>query len=305
MTELIYPFLNGRLKGVKVKQNAFESYFAEPKTLGEKGIYKILDQGKPWAKRLSQTFASGGSAIFPHTYISECGYQIAAVVHACLDSGTDQVIALGTMHPMNDLLIRARSKELNGKDISDEPSWGILGPEVAGDPCWKLEFSLSHFKTLWNAEIKRRGMKAPKLFEYYPHLTNRRPEKLPGIAELEQIAKDSVIIATDDMCHHGIGYGVDPKEAIAIGDQGRAFALKMIEEGFIHLQNGDFAQYFDHWMNPRAIGDPTDCAVVLRYLIGHASYEVLDLKLVDVTQLFEGNTTPSWVAATLVEVNTR
>ncbi len=302
MTDLRYPFLNGRVKGINAKANAFEEYFNEPKILGEAGLNQILDQGKPLAKNLAQTLLSGGSAIFPHTYMVDCGYQIASVVHACLDSGADQVVALGVLHPMNETMIEARSKELNGKDISDEPSWGILGPDIKGNDSWKLEFSLAHFKTLWEAEIKRRGIQAPKLFEFYPSLTNRRPDTLPGIKELQTIVKDSVVVATDDMCHHGIAYGVPASEAIEIGDKAYTFAKTAIDRGFAYLKEGDFARYFDHWMNPQAIGDPTDCAIVLRYLLGKASYKVLDLKLVDVSRLFEANPTPSWVAATLVEM---
>ncbi|MCE5293311.1 MAG: hypothetical protein LLF94_01690 [Chlamydiales bacterium] len=285
-----------------VKHNAFDEYFNESTVLGESGLHSILDQGKPFAKNLAKTLVSGGSAVFPHTYMLECGYQIAAVVHACLDSGADQVVALGVLHPMNETMLEARTKELNGKDISDEPSWGVLGPEVQRDDSWKREFSLTHFKTLWQTEIKRRGIKAPKLLEFYPSLTNRRPETLPGIKELEKIVKDSIVVATDDMCHHGIAYGVSQDDAIEIGDQAYDFAKKVIDIGFTYLQRGDFARYFDHWMNPQAIGDPTDCAIVLRYLLGNASYNVLDLKLVDLSRLFEENPTPSWVAAALVEI---
>lgn len=302
MEELHYPFLNGTIKGIKVKKNAFEEYFNQPKVLGEAGLHQILDQGKTFSKNLSQTLAAGGSAIFPHTYITECGYQIASVVHACLDSGADQVVALGVLHPMNEALIRARTKELNGKDISNEPSWGVLGPEVKSDDSWKLEFSLSHFKMLWDTEIKRRGIKAPKLFEFYPSLTNRRPDELPGIKELEEIAKDSVIVATDDMCHHGIAYGVPLEKSLKIDSFAHEFAKKAIATGFQHLEKGDFARYFDHWMNPQAIGDPTDCAIVLRYLLGNTSYNIVDLKLVDLSRLFEKHPSPSWVAATLVEI---
>ncbi len=302
MAELRYPFLNGSAKGIKVKQNAFDSYFKEPKIMGEAGLNKILDQGKLLSKNLSKTLAAGGSAIFPHTYISECGYQIASVVHACLDSGADQVVALGVLHPMNEALIQARTKELNGKDISDEPSWGAFRPGTKGDDLLKLEFSLVHFKTLWDAEVRRRGIKPPKLFEFYPSLTNRCPDKLPGIKDLAKIAKDSVIVATDDMCHHGIAYGVPALDAIEIGDRAYNFARMAIDTGFEYLTKGDFGRYFDHWMHPQAIGDPTDCAIVLRYLLGRSSYSVLDLKLVDLSRLFEENPTPSWVAATLVAI---
>ena len=213
MTERIYPFLNGRLKGVTLRHNSFDSYFTEAKNLGEAGLHAILDKGLPWAKRLANTLSAKGSAIFPHTYLSQCGHQIAAVVHACLDCGSDQVLTLRTMHPMNEQLLQARTKELNGQDISNEPSWGILGPTIARDSCWEHEFSLFHFKTLWEAEVKRRGIKAPRLIECYPHLVNRQPEKLPGTKELAQIAKDAVIVATDDMCHHGIAYGVEPRKS--------------------------------------------------------------------------------------------
>ncbi len=302
MAEVRYPFLNGRNKGIQVKHNAFDEYFNEPKILGEAGLHAILDQGKPFAKNLAHTLLSGGSAIFPHTYMRECGYQIAAAVHGCLDSGADQVVALGVLHPMNEAMLEARTKELNGKDISDEPTWGVLGPDVARDDSWKREFSLAHFKTLWEAEIKRRGIKAPKLFEFYPSLTNQRPDTLPGIKELEKIVKDSVVVATDDMCHHGIAYGVPEALAIEIGDEAYKFAKTAIDRGFQYLTKGDYARYFDHWMNPQAIGDPADCAIVLRYLLGNVSYNVLDLKIVDVSRLFEKNPTPSWVAATLIEV---
>lgn len=302
MTERIYPFLHGRMKGIHFKENAFDSYFQEPLILGEKGLHSLLDQGKRFAPQLTQTLCAGGSAIFPHTYLSECGYQIAAVVQACLDSGSDQVIALGTMHPMNEALLQARTKELNGQVINDEPSWGLLGPTTARDDCWKLEFSLSHFKTLWEAEVKRRGSKAPELIELYPHLVNSHPETLPGIQELKARLKDAVIVATDDMCHHGLGYGVDPKQAIELSEEAYAFAKQKIVAGFLHLQDGKYSAYYEHWMDPLAIGDPSDCAIVLGYLLGPCAYEVLDLKLVDLTRLFAGNTSPSWVAATLVEI---
>jgi len=41
--------------------------------------------------------------------------------------------------------------------------------------------------------------------------------------------------------------------------------------------------------------------IVLKYLLGDVSPHILDLKLVDVSMLFENDISPSWVAATLVE----
>jgi hypothetical protein len=39
--------------------------------------------------------------------------------------------------------------------------------------CLKNEFSLDLFKILLDFEVKRRGVKSPKLIERYPSLCNR------------------------------------------------------------------------------------------------------------------------------------
>jgi len=49
-----------------------------------------------------------------------------------------------------------------------------------------------------------------------------------------------------------------------------------------------------------AIGDPTDTSLVLKYLLGKVSINILDLKLVDVSMLFENDISPIWVATSLV-----
>jgi len=206
MQKLKYPFLNAK----KFKPNAFDQYWAEPKTLGTEGLYAILDKGKAWRDSLASSVKQGGGVLFPHTFVSKCGYQIAAAVHAILDSGADQALVLGMLHPMSEELMQARTKELNGEDISKEPSYGIFEP---GQEQVKLEFSLDLFNILFDVEVKRRGITPPRLLQRYPSLVNRDPEKLPGIKELQKIAKDSVVVATDDMCHHGVGYGVPEKDA--------------------------------------------------------------------------------------------
>lgn len=293
----VYPFLKAR----KTKPNAFDQYYSEPKILGTSGMSAIMDMGKKWNADLSKTLNSGGAALFPHTFLSQCGYQIAAGVHAILDSGADQALLLGVLHPMSESLMNARSKELNGEDISKEPSRGIFGPDFDPNNSLSKEFSLDLFKILFDFEVKRRGIKPPRLIERYPSLVNKDPANLPGIKELEQIAKDSVIVATDDMCHHGVGYGVSPESAHQIDEKGYQFAKKTIDDGYALLKKNDYPGYFAHWMNPAAIGDPTDTATVLKYLLGDISTHILDLKLVDVSPLFEGDISPSWVAATLVK----
>lgn len=299
MSKRIYPFLNAK----KTKSDGFDQYYKEPKILGIEGMNAILDKGKKWATELANTLNAGGAVVFPHTFLSQCGYQIAAAVHAILDSGTDQALVLGVLHPMTESLMQARSKELNEEDISNEPSRGIFGPDIDPNGCLSKEFSLDLFKILFDFEVQRRGIRPPKLIERYPSLVNRNPANLPNIKELQKIAKDAVIVATDDMCHHGIGYGVSPENAYQIDENGYRFAKKLIEDGYELLKRDDFNGYFLHWMNPLGVGDPTDTTIVLKYLLRNASMDILDLKLVDVSSLFENDISPSWVATTLVKFN--
>lgn len=294
--EKIYPFL----KASRPKTSAFVKYFDELNVLGKTGLYEILDQGRVWAPKVAENLIRGGGAIFPHTYVSQCGYQMAAVVHGILDSRAEKVILLGTAHGFPGELLEARIKEFNHEDITQESSRGILDPHSEKGYLLKREFSLDLFKALWKTEIERRGIAAPLIFERYPCLTNRDPETLPGIDTLKELSKNGVVVGTDDYCHHGIAYGVAKEAALPVGEKGLLFARSQIESGFEILRRGDYSAYFDHWMNPNAIGDPCDVTVVMRYLVGEkSSPKILDLKLVDVSPIFEENTTPSWVAATL------
>jgi len=73
-----------------------------------------------------------------------------------------------------------------------------------------------------------------------------------------------------------------------------------VEKGYTFLNDSDYSSYFDHWMNPLAVGDPSDVTAIVHYLVGSAAKgHILDLKLVDVSGLFQGDPSPSWVAATL------
>lgn len=286
----------------KGKPDAFDQYYNELTSLGDR-LYDILDQGKQWSQELLLALNNGGGAIFPHTYISKCGEQMGAVIHAVLDSGADQVILLGTTHPFPHLL-PSRIKEFNGEDISKEPSWGILNPESAhAKTILKDEFSLNLFKALLKIEVERRGTKAPHIIERYPSLTNRDPETLPGIQELKNLSRSAVIIGTEDYCHHGIAYALPRDYTIPLGEQAVAFARAQIEHGFSLLQQNNYSEFFKHGMLLNALGDPSDVTVTIHYLVGsHAKGKILDLKLVDVSHLFEGDPSPSWVAATLAKI---
>jgi hypothetical protein len=298
-TEL--PWIKILLK-TKVKPKALDQYYGEITSLGNQ-LYEILDRGKKWSGELVSAFNSGGAAIFPHTYFSKCGDQMGAVIHAILDSGADQVLLLGTAHAFP-RLFDGRVKEFNKEDITNESSWGILDPATEkGKHLLEHEFSLNLFKSLWRIEVERRGIKGPQLIERYPNLVNRHPEALPGMQELKEIAKNAVIVGTEDYCHHGIAYAVPKESALPMSEKALSFARKQIEEGYSFLEKDNYAGFYMHGMHLQALGDPTDVTATLHYLVGsHAKPKILDLKLVDVAPLFEGDPSPSWVAATLAKI---
>ncbi|MCB1109626.1 MAG: hypothetical protein KDK64_01475 [Chlamydiia bacterium] len=271
-----------------VKQGFDEDYSSQSAILGERGLHQILDAGRAWD--ISHVLNRGGSAIFPHAYLSKCGDQIAAVVHGCLDSGADQVLVLGVIHTReNEQLKQARLQESKGEKITDETHWGVF-PEFAG------EYSLLHFKTLWDTEVKRRGIKPPKLIMRYPCLVNGKPESLLGIEELERMAKDSVIVITADLVHNGVAYTTDVQ--LEIGAEAERFTREGIAEMFTLLNQEDYSSFISRCIYFR--NDARDPLTVLRYLLGQMQPHLLDLRLVDTVDLFVNDPAPSWVATSLM-----
>ena len=271
-----------------VKQGFDEDYSLQSAILGEKGLHQILDAGRAWD--ISPVLSRGGSAIFPHTYLRECGDQIAAVVHGCLDSGADQVLVLGVVHTReNEQLRQARLQESKGEKITDETYWGVF-PEFAG------EYSLLHFKTLWDVEVKRRGIKPPKLIMRYPCLVNGKPESLLGIEELERIAKDAAVVITGDLVHNGVAYTTDIH--LEIGSKAERFTQEAIAEMFTLLNRRDYAAFISRCIYFR--NDARDPLMVLRHLLGEVQPNLLKFCLVDTVDLFVNEPAPSWVAASLM-----
>src|SRR5437773_1102701 len=68
-----------------LQQDIHALYRAEHAAMGERGTLERLEQARQWD--LSSTVRAGGVLVFPHAGVLDCGHQIAAVVHACLDSG--------------------------------------------------------------------------------------------------------------------------------------------------------------------------------------------------------------------------
>jgi hypothetical protein len=265
--------------------------------LSVKETDSILDAGRAW--NLAPTLKEGGAVIFPHAGIRICGHQIAAAIHACLDSGASRVLVVGVLHALSDDLDAARHRVANGADASLEATWGIQGPGLAGRQDWRDEFSLLNFFHLWNREIERRGSAGPELIVRYPYLAGGRPQALPGIQELEAIVQDAVVLTTTDPFHHGLAYGDPPETSLAPAEGGLNLARRSIQEGLELLRVGDYWGYNQHCVAAKS--DGRDVGQVVRYLLGPMRGQILDLVADDMTIAYR-KPAPSWVAGALIDL---
>jgi hypothetical protein len=265
--------------------------------LGKEGAYQLLDAGRVW--NLAPTLQAGGAIIFPHIAIKVGGHQIAAAVHACLDSGAPRVLVLGVLHALTQELEDARVRVAQGADVTRESAWGIQGPGINGREDWQAEFSILHFLFLWQMEVERRGIAGPELIVRYPYLAGGRPHILPGITELQEIVRDAVVVATADPFHHGIGYGEPPESALAPDANGLGSAKKKIEEGLALLRAGDYWGYNQYCVSAKS--DARDGGQVLRYLLGPLEGRILDLVANDTATMYQ-KPAPTWVAGALIEL---
>ena len=280
----------------RLKEQIHELYRSEHMAMGERGTLERLERGREWD--LAPTLAAGGVAVFPHAGVLDCGHQVAAVVHGCLDSGADRVVVISVLHAFTDEMEDARRRVSSGEDPSLWPFWGIQGPGIAGREEWRDDHSLISFRHFWQAETTRRGIAGPEVVERYPYLAGGRPERLPGIDELAELAEDAVIVSTADPFHHGIGYGDRPESALPPDAAGLGRARASIETGIALLGRGDYAAYDAHCVEEKS--DARDAGQVFRYLRGELRGEILDLAYTDASELYEAPR-PTWVAAPLVE----
>lgn len=255
-----------------------------------------LEKARQWD--LSSTVSGGGVLVFPHAGVHDCGYQIAACVNACLDSGADDVIVVSVLHAFTDEMQEARVKVASGGDPSDWPFWGVQGTGLEGREEWKRDHALISWRHFWDFETKRRGIKGPRVHERYPYLAGGKPENLPDIDELARLAEDAVIVSTADAFHHGIGYGDAPEDAHEPDSEGLALAQRTIEEGMRILGEGDYWAYNQHCVTAKS--DARDAGQVFRHLRGPMTGQVLDMTYTDASELYH-QPKPTWVAGTLME----
>jgi hypothetical protein len=125
-----------------------------------------------------------------------------------------------------------------------------------------------------------------------------KPEQLPGIEALTELAKDAAIVSTADAFHHGIGYGTPAEEAFNPDSEGLAKAQATIEDGMRILARGDYWGYNQHCVEAKS--DARDAGQVFRYLRGPMTGRVVDITYTDASELYK-QPKPTWVAAALME----
>lgn len=280
----------------KLREEIHALYRSEHQALGERGTLEQLDRARQWD--LAPTLRNGGVLVFPHAGVLDCGHQIAAVVHACLDSGADRVIVISVLHAFTDEMEDARIGVAAGEDPAQWPFWGIQGTGIEGRTEWRGDHALMSFRHFWGAETKRRGIRGPEVIERYPYLVGGKPERLPGIEELARLAENAVVVSTADPFHHGIGYGDAPEQSLYLHAGGLELARRTIEEGIEILSRGDYWGYNQHCV--RAKSDARDAGQVFRYLRGPMQGRILDLTFSDAAELYR-QPPPTWVAAALIE----
>ena len=280
----------------QLRQDIHWMYMQEHQTLGEAGTLRLLEQARQWD--LSSNLARGGVLVFPHAGVADCGQQIAAVVHACLDSGAERVLLVSVLHSFSEEMETARIRVAAGEDPAQFRHWGVQGPGLIGRQDWRFDHVLTSWRHFWRAETQRRGIKGPEVIERYPYLAGGKPENLPGMEELAEIAKDAVIVTTADPFHHGIGYGDAPEDSLYPNQGGLELARRHIQEGIDLLAAGDYWGYNQHCVDAKS--DARDAGQVFRFLRGPMKGKIVDLTYSDAAELYQ-QPAPTWVAAALIE----
>lgn len=291
---------------VKQRSDAYIEYAKERENLKLDEIHDLLDRGLKLESQttLTRTLSEGGSAFFPHTHILSCGDQVAAVAHAalaaCKKTGKNQILVIGVLHSLTPTLRAALYREVDNADLSHEPCRGIFGPGLRYEDIFREEFSLDNFIFLLNHAIKRANIQPPKIIVRYANLSQGHPETLPGIEEIKEIAKNSIVVATADLFHHGVCYNTTPEKALPMSQQAIDYAKERIDIGLKLLSKQTYLEYRDYAL--KNFSDSKEVGQLLMYLLGPLDAQFLEMRLVDTSHMFEGSPEPNWIAASLIEL---
>ena len=247
--------------------------------------------------------AEAGALVFPHTRLAASGELVAAVALAVVQSGCDEVVALGILHNAREedaqLVRRAREGAPLRARAALRRAHGADAPDDAGYA--SQEFSLDNFIVLLEAAAKRAGKKAPRVIARYPFLVGDNPGDLPGAADLRaRIDSGAALVATADPIHHGAGYGAREEDRLPREDpQTLEFARWTIDRGFRLLASRDFGGFSRHATEVRS--DFRDTGPLMAWLIDAKrplEVEILALLLVDYSKALDVPA-PTWVAGAL------
>lgn len=286
---------------MKTSRQWKEFYRRERESLGEERLLHLLETATP--VRVPEC----GALIFPHTRLDVTGDLVAAVARAVVESGREEVLALGVLHGGREedapLVAAARA----GDPAARAALRRVHGPDVPGDRgLWAEEFSLDGFCALLDLAALNAGHSRPRVHLRYPFLVGDDPHSLPGLDELRGVIdRGAALVATADPIHHGVGYGT-PVEVRRRADDIRALPLarESVERGLGFLARSDFTAFASHCTSERS--DFRDAGPVLAALLSpHGeplTAHVLDLRLVDYSEVL-GAAPPTWVAGGLAALS--
>jgi len=281
----------------KLRKIIQDHYKRDHDALGDTGTLALLDAGRQWD--LSKTLSTGGVVVFPHANVADCGHEIAAAVHATLDSGADRVMVVSVLHAFTNEMENARIRVANGGDPVKETHCGIQGTDIDGARQeWQEDHALISWRHLFAAEVKRRGITGPEVIERYPYLAGGKPNQLPGFDEMARLAEECVIVSTADPFHHGIGYGTPPSESYMPEEGGLDLARRTIQSGIDLLTAGEYWGYNQHCVEAKS--DARDAGQVFRHLRGPMTGQIVDLTHSDASGVYN-QPPPTWVATALFD----
>ena len=207
-------------------------------------------------------FPERGALVFPHTRLAVTGRMVAAVARAAARARRE-VLAIGVLH-------------------------GVRGPSGVHEETGlaRDEFSLDGFRALYGRACAREGIPA-RLVARYPLEVGDCPD------DLRRLAETSLVVATADPIHHGVGYETPEARDESLAET-MAYARARIEEQLGALARGDFSEFARICARDRS--DFRNAGPVVAALFPRATWTLEDLTLVDYSDVL-GCARPTWVAA--------
>jgi hypothetical protein len=214
-----------------------------------------------------------GALVFPHTRLTVTGTMVAAVARAAARAGRE-VLAIGVLH-------------------------GVRGPRGVHEEAGlaRDEFSLDGFRSLYERACEREGI-PPRLTVRYPLDVGDRPDDLPGLDELRRRAETSLVVATADPIHHGVGYETPEAHEETLSET-VDYARTRIEEQLSALTHGDFPEFARLCARDRS--DFRNAGPVVALLCPAAAWTLEEMKLVDYSHVLTC-ARPTWVAGGRIRV---